>query len=770
MRPPLHALLLVGLVGGAAAGSGAEWRPVPGPLSTSWGRAVTPDNAWRDYPRPHLVRDDWESLNGLWEYAIVDRPEGATGMPDVGGEPPGSWDGSILVPFCPESSLSGVGRRVTGSQMLWYRRRFTVPGAWRERRVMLRFEAVDWHATVWLNGKFVGDHAGGSDPFAFDLTGGLRPGDNDLVLRAWDPTDAGPQPRGKQKLEPEGIWYTPVSGIWQSVWLEPVPPVHLAGVYPVADLDRNEVEFAVDLGGGVPEPGTRVRIREGSEAAGSILGEAAPGDRIRVAVPKPRRWTPADPHLHPVDVELVAGDGTVIDRASSYFALRSIGVGRDERGFLRLLLNGEPLFQIGPLDQGWWPDGLLTPPSDAAMRHDLEVLKKLGMNMLRKHIKVEPARYYHHCDRLGLLVWQDQPSGMGAGRDQFVKPDWRDDGRFTPAEKAQFRTELAAMIDRLRFFPSIVVWVPFNEGWGQHDTNEILRWVKDRDPTRLVDGPSGWTDRGFGDLKDMHVYPGPGMFPPLPDRVSVLGEFGGLGLPVAGHLWKDDDHWGYRTYRSAAELRAAYGTLMHRLHGLVGRGLAAAVYTQTTDVEIEVNGLLTYDRAVLKLDPDETAAWHRMLFEPPPQFRDVVPTADSAPSTWAFTFDRPPPDWVRPDFDDSAWQRGVAGFGATGTPGGTIRTPWTTNEIWLRRTVTLAAMPAGEPWLRIHHDEDAEVFVNGVPAAAVQGHVTDYVELPMSPAARAALASGTNVVAVHCRQTGGGHAIDVGIVERVPAD
>jgi beta-galactosidase/beta-glucuronidase len=302
---------------------------------------------------------------------------------------------------------------------------------------------------------------------------------------------------------------------------------------------------------------------------------------------------------------------------ATYFAMRSIAIGPDAGGVTRLLLNGKPLFQFGPLDQGWWPDGLLTPPSDAAMRSDLEALKRLGMNMLRKHIKVEPARYYHHCDRLGLLVWQDQPSGLELGRKQAVKADWTKDAEFTAEEKTQFRVELARMIDRLRFFPSIVVWVPFNEGWGQHDTNEILRWVKERDPTRLVDGPSGWTDRGFGDLKDMHAYPGPDMFPTLPDRASVLGEFGGLGLPVAGHLWKDDGNWGYKSYTSEAEFRAAYRALVDRLHGLIAKGLAAAVYTQTSDVEIEINGLLTYDRAVLKLDAAEAAGWHRKLYEPP---------------------------------------------------------------------------------------------------------------------------------------------------------
>jgi beta-galactosidase/beta-glucuronidase len=594
----------------------AEWKPAAAPLMTEWGRKVTPDDAWREYPRPQLVRPEWECLNGLWDYAIVDRPPGESGPPGVDGVPPAAWDGKILVPFCVESALSGVGRRVTPGQHVWYRRGFTVPAAWKAKRVVLRFDAVDWHATAWLNGARLGDHAGGSDPFSFDVTPHLRAGENELVLRVWDPTDEGAQPRGKQVTRPESIWYTPVTGIWQTVWLEPVPAAHVTGVFPRADLAKGEVEFTVEVTGAGAAP-PQVRITGDTGGGRGVLATGPAGRPLRAPVAKPRPWTPDDPHLYPVEVELVAADGTVVDGVKTYFAMRSIAVGKDERGVQRLLLNGRPLFQVGPLDQGWWPDGLLTPPSDAAMRYDVEVLKRLGMNMLRKHIKVEPARYYHHCDTLGILVWQDQPSGMQKGRKQNVKPAAAEDAPFTAGEKAQFRSELGGMIDRLRFFPSIVVWVPFNEGWGQHDTNEVLRWVKERDPTRLVDGPSGWTDRGFGDMKDMHAYPGPDMFPVLPDRASVLGEFGGLGLPVKGHLWKDADNWGYKSYQSEAELQAAYGDLMDRLRDLVDKGLAAAVYTQTTDVEIEVNGLMTYDRAVLKFDAERMAAWHRRLVEPP---------------------------------------------------------------------------------------------------------------------------------------------------------
>ena len=298
---------------------------------------------------------------------------------------------------------------------------------------------------------------------------------------------------------------------------------------------------------------------------------------------------------------LARGLGARSPVVESHFAFRTITVAPDEKGLARMLLNGQPVFQYGPLDQGWWPDGLLTPPSDEAMKYDLEVLKKIGFNMLRKHIKVEPARYYHWCDTLGLLVWQDMPSGGVPSKGHLIAPN-AEDVKFAAGEKLRFSAELKSMIDHLRCFPCIVVWVPFNEGWGQHDTNDVLKWTKQYDPTRLVNGPSGWTDRGYGDMKDMHNYPGPGMFPPMKDRASVLGEFGGLGLPLKGHLWQEKDNWGYRTFKTTAELRQNYHLLMRRLHPLIGKGLSAAVYTQTTDVEIEVNGLMTYDRALVKMD------------------------------------------------------------------------------------------------------------------------------------------------------------------------
>ncbi|HEY1186217.1 MAG TPA: glycoside hydrolase family 2 TIM barrel-domain containing protein [Gemmata sp.] len=747
-----------GLMVVSSLGLGADWKPAPAPLMTKWGKKVTPENAWREYPRPQLVRKDWQNLNGLWDYAITKKDAPA----------PETWDGKILVPFCTESALSGVGKRVTKDQNLWYRRAIEVPKEWKGRRVLLHFGAIDWEATLFVNGKELGAHQGGHDPFSVDITDALKGGKGELLIRVWDPTDAGAQPRGKQVSKPGGIWYTPVTGIWQTVWMEPVAEdAYIRSLRVTPNVDKSEVEFVIDaVGDGV----AGVLIGNDTGTGIKVLAKGKPGEVIRLKVENPKLWSPDSPHLYTATIVLDSNfrDSTPADVIETYFAMRKISAAKDEKGVLRLMLNNKPLFQYGPLDQGWWPDGLLTPPSDEAMKYDLQMLKKLGFNMLRKHIKVEPARYYRYCDELGLLVWQDMPSGGVPARGQLIPPNAKDDAKFTEVEKRVFRDELKAMINHLRFFPSIVVWVPFNEGWGQHDTNDILKWVKEYDPSRLVNGPSGWQDRGFGDMKDAHIYPGPGMFPVLPDRVSVLGEFGGLGLPVKGHLWKNSDNWGYRTYKTEQELRDSYRLLMRKLHPLVGKGLAAAVYTQTTDVEVEVNGLMTYDREVIKFDVAETAKWHHALYGPAPETRELVPTSEKVAQKWRFTTAKPADGWQKSDFDAPKWSEAEAGFGTTGTPGGVIRTEWKTADIWLRRAFELKELPTGEALLRMHHDEDAEVYINGVLALKVTGWTTGYEDFPLTAEGRKALKAGTNTIAVHCKQTGGGQYIDAGFVELLP--
>lgn len=584
--------LLAACAAVSAAAVAADWKPAEGPLTTPWTAEVSAANPLPEHPRPQFMRQQWVNLNGLWDYAIAAKDAAK----------PAQFEGKILVPFAVESALSGVKRPLTPQQRLWYRRTFTAPKIDRGGRLLAHFDAVDWRAEIFVNGKPVGMHEGGYDPFSVDITSALKgSGPQELVVAVWDPTDKGNQPRGKQVLEPAGIMYTAVSGIWRTVWLEPVPAVHVSELRMIPDVDGGKLRLTVQSS----RPGvyTATAFFEGKPVA-KVTGTS--GREIALQLEQPRLWTPDSPALYDLEIRMKEGD-----TVKSYFGMRKVDFRKGPDGFNRIFLNNQPLFMIGPLDQGWWPDGLYTAPTDAALRFDIEQTRKLGFNMARKHVKVEPARWYYWADKLGLLVWQDMPSGMTGNK--RVKKGAPHDAEFTPEEKAVFRRELEAMTRFLANHPSIIAWVPFNEGWGQHDTNDVLKSLKAADPSRLIVGPSGWEDRGYGDLKDMHEYPGPNMFPPEPNRVSVLGEFGGLGLPMEGHLWWNKRNWGYRTYKTQAELQAAYDDLIVKLRPLVERGLAAAVYTQTTDVEGEVNGLLTYDRKAVKFDAAKLAEMHRGL-------------------------------------------------------------------------------------------------------------------------------------------------------------
>lgn len=568
---------------------------VKGRMATRWASDVDPHLPLPKYPRPQLVRARWLNLNGHWQYAI--RPKDA--------DKPTKWDGRIVVPFPIESQLSTVQKRVGKDNRLWYRRAFTIPQDWRpNQRVILNFGAVDWHTIVWLNGKKVGEHQGGYDPFSFDITPHLQEElDQEIMISVWDPSEAGPQPRGKQVSNPKGIWYTPVTGIWQTVWIEPVPTNWITHVKMTPDVNSNALKLHIQSNGQASE--CQVTIYEGQKTL--IETKAKSNEAITIPINNAKLWSPESPFLYGLKIELKDGD-----TVTSYFGMRKIEIRKDTQGRMRLFLNGKSQFQYGPLDQGWWPDGLYTAPTDEALRYDIEVTKQLGFNMIRKHVKVEPARWYYHCDKLGILVWQDMPSAMqGGGRGPNHVLKGQPDLKLSDVDKQIFRKELKSMIDSYYNHPSIVVWVPFNEGWGQHGTNAILKWTKEYDPSRLVDGPSGWEDRGYGDMKDLHRYPGPAMFPVEKNRASILGEFGGLGLPIEGHLWLNRNNWGYRTYKTQDELQTAYANLMKQMPALINDGLAAAIYTQTTDVEVEVNGLMTYDRAMIKLPSEWLHRLHR---------------------------------------------------------------------------------------------------------------------------------------------------------------
>jgi len=590
-------LIIIVLVACAAKETRIERHPAEGRIMTRWAQEVSPDNALPEYPRPQLVRKEWLNLNGLWEYAI---------QPEEDPQPE-SFQGHILVPFPVESALSGVKQPVGAANRLWYQRTFEAPDGWAGQRVLLHFGAVDWEATIWVNGREMGTHRGGYDPFTFDITDALRnDGLQAITLSVWDPTDAGTQPRGKQVSEPEGIWYTAVTGIWQTVWLEPVPPASIEGLTIVPDIDRGEVNVAVTGRGTGSGHQVSVVVKDGLKTVSK--GEGAVGETLSLPVENAKLWSPDSPFLYDLEVTLQQ-DGKTVEAVDSYFGMRKISLGK-VNGITRLFLNNRPLFQYGLLDQGWWPDGLYTAPTDEALRYDLEVTKKLGFNMLRKHVKVERQRFYYWCDKLGLLVWQDMPNG-----DRHLEDEQADIQR-SPESARQYELELTRLIDAHRNHPSIVMWVPFNEGWGQFDTHRIVDLIKDYDPTRLVINASGWADRGVGDVHDVHRYPGPAAPPNEPDRAAVLGEFGGLGLPMKGHTWQDEKNWGYRSYQTTKELTAAYLDLLQHLRPMISDGLSAAVYTQTTDVEIEVNGQLTYDRAVIKMDTEKVAAANRELYLP----------------------------------------------------------------------------------------------------------------------------------------------------------
>ncbi|MFI8093033.1 AbfB domain-containing protein [Streptomyces sp. NPDC086080] len=613
-RPPLPrfrrwwltalAGVLALLAGTALTGSGTAaavpraWAPKPAPMTTPWTGQVSVDNPLPEYPRPQLTRLDWANLNGIWDFAVTSADAGR----------PASFSEQIRVPFVAESALSGIQRRITQNDKLWYQRDFTVPSDWDGRRVQLNFGASDWRTTVWVNDRQAGAvHSGGFDSFSYDITDLLNGGTNTLVVSVWDPTQTGAQAVGKQRLgdvTPHpggGIFYTAASGIWQTVWLEPTAAAHITRLDLVPDLANSRLEVTV-RGAGTNGHRARVTVTAGGTTVGTATGPV--GGEFSVPVPDPRRWSPDDPFLYDVRADLLSGT-TAVDSVGSYAGMRSIGIARVD-GVLRPVLNGEFVFQTGTLDQGYWPDGIYTAPTDAALRYDLQKHKDLGFNMVRKHIKVEPQRWFHWADRLGLLVWQDMPS-------MERTPD--------AAARAQWEAEYDRIIDQHRSSPSLVMWVNQNEGWGQYDQARIADEVKAYDPSRLVDNMSGVNccgavDGGNGDVVDHHVYVGPGTTVPSATRAAVLGEFGGLGLKVAGHEWYPGGGFSYEDQPDLAHLNDRFVGLLDGIREVrMPKGLSASVYTEITDVENEANGLLTYDRQVVKVDETRVRTANRALID-----------------------------------------------------------------------------------------------------------------------------------------------------------
>lgn len=673
---------------------GAEtWRPAEAPILTRWARQVTPENVWPEYPRPQMERSEWQNLNGLWDYAVTakDAPQ------------PTSFDGTILVPFPIEAPLSGVGRQMKPEEVIWYRREFSVEGGAGGGRVLLHFEAADWETTAWVNGQKTGEHRGGYDPFTFDITDALKAGgEQNLLVRVWDPQNTVFKPLGKQANEANA--YERTSGIWQTVWIETVPPVSMDRLELVPDIGAGKLHVTVLTRGDADGYSVKLEALDGRNAVGAARGR--PGEKIVLRIEKPKLWSPDNPFLYDLKVSLVRG-GETVDAVESYFGMREISLG-EAAGGKRILLNGKPIFQIGPLDQNYWPGGALTPPSDEAMRWEAEYLRKIGCNMVRLHIKQNPRRWYYHCDKAGLLVWQDFVSALKRRHNP------------SPAESEQWVLEQKRMMDTLQAHPSIVMWVVFNESWGQHDTERITRWARDRDSTRLVSAASGWNDvDGLGDIRDIHDYtlhPSAAVSRSNPDRAILLGECGGFNSVVPGHNWYGHMPKGHMpashrgggggmqagllmgniwtrdykrpTYAVGESFAEHYSAFVDDLNLLRAHGLNAAVYTQMTDMKIEQNGYLSLDREVSKADAAAFRRIHEKLYGPVPKLKAL---SDGEARDWHYSVKKPADGWVAEEYEDSGWKSGAGPFGHM--PGEKAGTEWQGEKLYLRKRFRLDKVP-----------------------------------------------------------------------------
>jgi beta-galactosidase/beta-glucuronidase len=550
-------------------------------MQTRWAKDVNPGNVLPEYPRPQMMRNNWQNLNGLWQYAVT----------DWDADQPKKFDGEILVPFPIESALSGVQKAFLPMQRLWYKRSINKPDTRGNKRVLLHFGAVDWKATVYLNGKLIGAHLGGYQHFSFDITASLKDGPNELVVSVFDPTNMGNNPHGKQTLHPRNILYTACSGIWQTVWLETVPPAYINTLYMTPDVDANCLELYAYTTN-TSKDYTVEAIATTEQKTVSIRG--APGALLELPVERAHLWSPDDPFLYNLTVRLLY-KGEVVDTVYSYFGMRKIEVKKDNEGIPRLFLNNKYTYHLGVLDQGYWPEGLFTAPTDSALQFDVQTIKYMGFNTIRKHIKIEPDRWYYHCDKLGILVWQDMVTCSG----------------YNNYAAAEFESESEANLQQLHNFPSIVMWVLFNEGWWSYDQKRLTEWVKRTDPSRLINGHSGenmdeesppdlaskWIS---SDVADIHKYPGPALAPALPGKAMVLGEWGGVRVGIYGHQWNTSRSWGYLDVPQS-EFAEQYDYMIHKLGRYEKAGLSGSIYTQPYDVESEENGLMTYDRQIMKI-------------------------------------------------------------------------------------------------------------------------------------------------------------------------
>jgi hypothetical protein len=708
------------------------------PLMTRWATLVEPTAPLPEYPRPQLVRKEWLNLNGIWEFQKASAGE----APKFGEE----LAGSILVPFPVESALSGV---MEHHDRLWYRRTLTIPAGWQGKRILLHFGAVDYESEAFLNGHSLGLHKGGYDAFSYDITDFLtKDSSQELIVRVFDPTDDGGQPRGKQTTRPRRIMYTPTTGIWQTVWLEPVDLAHIESLTITPDIDHGKVQLTVHASASTAGTKAHVVIKDGDRMV--CEAEAEIGVTTDIAIPSPKLWSPDSPFLY----DLKATLGKSGDSVGSYFGMRKISLGK-VNGMTRMMLNNEFVFQLGPLDQGFWPDGIYTPPTDDAIRCDIAKMKELGYNMVRKHIKVEPARWYYWTDKLGLLVWQDMPSA-----NSYVNP-----ASTPPTEdKAEFEDELKRMIEAHKSITSIVVWVVFNEGQGQFDTGRMVDIVRKLDPSRLINEASGNDVTGAGDINDIHAYPEPSVRRVVPNQAMACGEFGGIGYLVLEHSWGKRGT-GYSNIETPTDLVCLYAEFIEKLKLMRDqRNLSAAVYTQLTDVEMEVNGLLTYDR-LDKVAAETIRRVNRFEFKLP-RYGVLMPTSEESGQTWKFTIDDPGPTWIKPSFDDAHWHEGTGIFGNDPH----ARTPWLGNDLWMRKHFNpgkLTTEDLDNIVTRDFHTGEADLYINGVKSFPYLRSSEGYENRAIKQDARHAIVpEGDNVIAIHFHPKGTGRSIDVGLYLR----
>lgn len=748
-------LAALALAASCSISAQSAWTKQRAPIMTTWGEELTVDDTWTEYPRPSMARSEWTNLNGLWQYfkrtSIKYDYEKSRSL----------FNKRILVPFPVESALSGIMDKSYSSNRnctFMYRRTFSLPDSYAGRNVLLHFGAVDWRCYVYVNGQLAGTHDGGSAPFHFDITPYLKAeGEQELQVAVWDPTSGG-QPNGKQSTSPSGIWYTASSGIWQTVWMEPVSPAHILSYEPIPDIDHSTASFKVNAS---EQASVAITIKDGDKVVTTVTGQT--GEAITAGIPEAKLWSPDAPNLYTLDIALQQ-DGKEVDRVEGYFGMRKFSRGMVDR-HPAVLLNNEPLYMYGPLDQGWWPDGLLTPPSYEAMIYDLQTMKDFGMNMVRKHIKLENDLWFDWCDKHGLVVWQDMVSGCGSGAC----------GTFEQM-KENFYRENDAIIDATRHHACIGAWVVYNEGWGQHAENGLGHTrmgvnrviAANHDPGRFVHAVTGWTDVDMGDFIDVHSYPAPNASSnPMNERVASCGEFGGINLFVDGHMWAGSDV-NYTTVEDADTYTNLYDHYTDRLQELQqSKGLWMSVYTQITDVEQECNGLMTYDRKVLKVSPAQQAGMkakiektisHRLK-----GMKTVVPAGDENSSiSWRYTTTKPDGEWFAEDYAATGWKTGYSGFGGSG------RTAWSSSDIWIRRQFTISDIAPEQVYdlrLWMWHDEDAEIYINGKLAAKVTGYNNEYETWPILPEALQSLRldGSKNTIAIHCHQTVGGQYIDCGI-------